>query len=447
MPPVHGDPKFLTQFEAIRQAYEGTGLTPAVLYDSSNAPLSVYIDDELLIDPDDLGHVLDAVPQAQEAPSRMQGPPNQVPPPRGLPGRRGRPMLVKLNGGRDALEMRERTGRRASLNHLVSIAPTGTCPADEPAPAGHPRNPLSNPDPAAGEGVGILVVDTGLVPVSGFPSRLPPDVSGRADVPENAQLPGIMREYAGHGSFIAGVLTAVAPAADVFVSNALTYAGALDEHTLGTVLLDVLDHRGWPDIISLSAGAHTADDVPLAGLEEFFRLLGEHPDTTLVACAGNHGVNRTYYPGGTDAPGVVCVGALREDGAGLACFSNHGPWVDVYAPGERLVSAFFNGTYEYRDPSFGYCRYYPSPPLYQGCTCVTAPEKGTRVDFTTGLARWSGTSFSTPIVAGMMAARMSKTKESSREAAAALLSGAGRVESAGRVLLPTGWTPTYGWAR
>jgi hypothetical protein len=447
MPPVHGDPKFLTQFEAIRQAYEGTGLTPAVLYDSGGAPLSVYIDDELLIGSDDLGHVRQAVPQAREASGRTPGPPNQVPPSRGLPRRSGGQMLVKLGGGRGALEMRERMGGRASLNHLVSISPTGTCPADEPAPADRPRNPAPNPDREAGAGVKVLVVDTGLIQPREASYPLPTGLSGQSNELFNTRLPDTMREYGGHGTFIAGVLKAVAPAAEVFVSNALTYAGAIDEHTLGTVLLDVLDDEGWPDIISLSAGAHTEGDVPLKGLEEFFRRLGEHPDTTLVACAGNHGVDLTYYPGGTDDPGVVCVGALREDGMGLACFSNHGPWVDVYAPGERLVSLFYNGTYEYRDPSFAYCRYYPSAPLYSGCTCVTAPEKGTRVPFTTGLARWSGTSFSTPIVAGMMAARMSKTKESSRDAAEALLSRAGRVEGAGRALLPTGWTPTYGQVR
>jgi subtilisin family serine protease len=151
-----------------------------------------------------------------------------------------------------------------------------------------------------------------------------------------------------------------------------------------------------PDIISLSAGTHTWLDRGLLSFRFFVDgPLRERRGTLLVAAAGNDGMDWKFSP--AKMKGVLSVGALGSHEDERAWFSNFGKWVKVYAPGEDLVHAYAHGVYHYYET--------------QG-----RPDQ----EFD-GMARWSGTSFSTPLVAGLIAARMSGTGETARRAARSLL--------------------------
>jgi hypothetical protein len=312
----------------------------------------------------------------------------------------------------DALELiDQRLGTGvATPNHILSITPVHSCPATEPEPEPATAQPDPGPRDGGGNGVSIYVADTGLLDTAPRHPWLA-GVTGQEDhidvVNGNLTIP----QYAGHGTFVAGVARCMAPQSQVYVTDDFTAGGALTEHEIVIRLFQAL--RLGADIISLSAGGTTRKDLPLLGFESFWERYRQHKNVVLVAAAGNNSSRRPFWPAAF--PQVISVGALAADGRSRAYFSDFGPTVDVYAPGQDLVNAYAWGTYEYREP----------------------PHTGQKRHFS-GMARWSGTSFSTPLVSGLIAARMSRTGESGRAAAQALLARArhGRVPGVGPVLRP-----------
>jgi subtilisin family serine protease len=357
----------------------------------------------------------------------------------------------------------ERAGRRlVSRNHVVHIA-VNACPGDEPVPA--PLAAGTNPAPDTSPhdpdtAVDVLVVDTGL-------TRDHRSFAPLAHVTGDPQLEetdgdGVLRQYAGHGTFIAGVVAAVAPNTDVTVLNTLNDAGAVLESEFGEKLFEAVDRHGWPDLLSLSAGTANGRSDGLLGIDAFMRELRERR-TLLVAAAGNNASATPFWPAAyATLPGyensVLSVGALRGDGEFGACFTNHGPWVNVYAPGERLTSALTGFDtpvpYVYQHSTYDSCRY----GFTYACTCCFPRHTGVlsearentggkpdQVVFE-GLANWSGTSFATPVAAGLVAAHMTAHKESDPRAARRqlLASNDAWAEVRGAhvpALLPPTWRP------
>jgi subtilisin family serine protease len=88
------------------------------------------------------------------------------------------------------------------------------------------------------------------------------------------------------------------------------------------------------DVLNMSFGGPGDPGVP-----EFFQALVDDADSAGVVCvaaAGNDGTADLSYPAACDR--VLSVGATDDTGA-RASFSNHGPTVDVAAPGSLMWSA------------------------------------------------------------------------------------------------------------
>ncbi len=380
----------------------------------------LHAEGQILVRDQHLGRVLEILQPAggagpaEDDPSRIQDDPDRV--------RRITAGVVRLTLSEshpavpDALERIDQLlGKGAATpDHVMTVTggSVSICPATEPGEVYDRVEPYPAVcQGSGGAGVLIYMADTGLLEDAGSHSWLA-GVTGDPD-PGNGTQP--IPPYTGHGTFVAGVARCMAPAADVTVINALATAGSTLESDL-VARLDAALGLGV-DIFHLSIAAPSRKDLPLISFEAWLRLLRQYKGVVCVAAAGNNDTRRPSWPAAFSD--VVSVGALAGDWRSRAAFSNYGGWVDVYAPGRDLVNAYATGTY----------------------TCHVAPYAGQDRTFY-GMAKWSGTSFSTPVVTGLIAARMSRTGENGQQAAAALLAEARSraIPGVGAILLPGGST-------
>ena len=317
---------------------------------------------------------------------------------------------------RDALyllgEIEEEFGSGlATLDHVVTTAqghPSG-CPATEPQEV-YNAEPYPSLCPGdAGCGVRIYVADTGIV--HGTVATCPWLDGVTGDDDKSVAADGTILPYGGHGTFVAGVIRCMAPGADIVVRNVFDTGGSALESEFVPKLYEGFGYGA--DIFHVTVASPTRYNVPLMAFETWMEDLRRYKGVACVVPAGNSDSPLPHWPAAF--PGLISVGALGSDWRSRAYFSNFGGWVDVYAPGQNLVNAFATGTF----------------------TCHVDPFTGETRKFK-GMAQWSGTSFSTPIVTGLIAARMTQHGENAEAAAAALLAQA-RAEAipgVGPVLLP-----------
>lgn len=319
-------------------------------------------------------------------------------------------VLPERSGGEsvpEVLDLLEESGLergKATPDHWVHVSPGGgggtTCPATEPEETGlkEPWPPIAPQGKSACD-VSVVVVDTGWNP----PSATDPRTPWMHDIDGDDELNGPdLRPYAGHGTFIAGVIRCMAPETKIFVEGfcigGAGGGGILESEIVGQ-LEEAMTHD--PKVINLSAGCRTRLDLPSKAFRRFHRNYLDGTDCVLVAAAGNDSWAAPFWPAAFRW--AVGVGSLDRDGR-VSDFSNYGVSADVYTVGRNIVNAFPDGTF----------------------VCHETPNKGDVRVFRTGMARWSGTSFAAPVVAGMIAREISETGCTAAEARRTVLDRAVR---------------------
>ncbi len=228
-------------------------------------------------------------------------------------------------------------------------------------------------------------------------------------------LDGALPPYAGHGTFIAGLIRQQCPQARILAVPIMAGDGVVGEGLLMRTLVALLIRHAVAteagnrdtmiDVLCLSLGyyheepADAAIDPMLRGLLTAVGSWG----VAVVTAAGNNATVAPFHPAafaaqvsGFDAQVVplVSVGALNPNGTAVAYFSNAGPWVSCHRLGANLISTLPTDLNGDSQPS--------ARMMYHQVERATIDPD----DFSGGFGTWSGTSFAAPVLAGQLARQL-----------------------------------------
>lgn len=190
-----------------------------------------------------------------------------------------------------------------------------------------------------GAGVVVAVIDTGIEPNH-------PYLQGSIIEFKNFTQETDARDLNGHGTHVAGIIKSVAPDVKFLICKVLNQKGSGDYSDIIKGIEYATNWRGPKGektrVLNMSLGG----PVNVPALEHaILEAVGK--GILVVVASGNEGdANENTYEYGWPSLIKECitVGASDENKK-LAYFSNNHKYVDIIAPGVKVLSSYLNGTY------------------------------------------------------------------------------------------------------
>ncbi|KAJ9061984.1 proteinase B [Entomophthora muscae] len=190
-----------------------------------------------------------------------------------------------------------------------------------------------NYDPKAGEGVDVYVIDSGI-------KIDHPDFQGRAKWGANF-ADDVNKDSTGHGTHVAGIIGSktygVAKRSTLFAVKVIDHNGIGSQNAFIAGIEWVVQNKkeGRGCVINLSMGVKKNKALNTAVHNAV------KSGCVVVVAAGNTNVNACDISPASE-PSAITVGASTLDDK-RASFSNWGRCLDVYAPGDNIVSLSNDG--------------------------------------------------------------------------------------------------------
>ncbi len=234
---------------------------------------------------------------------------------------------------------------------------------------------------STGAGIRVAVLDTGIDAAHpAFAGRLARTAGGAllgrdfVDGDDDPAEAGTVTDAGwGHGTHVASVIALAAPGAPIIPVRVLDAAGRGNVWVLAEALLWAIDPDGDPRtddgarVINISLGTTAPtqlldmaielascnddddDDEQIdrsdPGFDDDRLRCSLRPGAVVMAAAGNSGSGtELVYPAAEAVEGQLAITATDSAGL-LAGFANRGSWVQLAAPGDRIIGAVPGGGY------------------------------------------------------------------------------------------------------